>query len=181
MRTSIRRFSWTDSRAESEQGITIDVDYRYFQTARRRFIVADTPGHEQYTRNMATGASTADLAVILVDAKEGSPGTDTAPLLCRQPARHSPHAVLAVNKMDLVGWDQRVFDAIVSRFGDHAERLGFVRVDAIPVSAVTGANIFRGRPPHAVVQGPDTDRDFSNRRTPVEIPQPGTSACRSRQ
>ena len=139
--------------AESEQGITIDADYRYFQTARRRFIVADTPGHEQYTRNMATGASTADLAVILVDARKG---------VLAQTRRHSyvasllgiPHAVLAVNKMDLVGWDQRVFDAIVSRFGDHAERLGFVRADAIPVSAVTGANIFEAGRHMPWYQGP---------------------------
>ena len=127
--------------AEREQGITVDVAYRFFSTTRRRFIVADTPGHEQYTRTMVTGASTADLAVILVDARKG---------VLAQTRRHSfvasllgiPHAVLAVNKMDLVDWDQRVFDAIVSRFSDHSEKLDFTRVDAIPVSAIAGANIF---------------------------------------
>src|ERR671939_609222 len=99
-------------RAEREQGITIDVAYRYFATPRRRFILADTPGHVQYTRNMVTGASTADLTVILVDARNG---------VTEQSRRHSfiasllrvPHLILAVNKMDLVGWDERVYQAIV--------------------------------------------------------------------
>src|SRR6202167_5936050 len=98
-------------RAEREQGITIDVAYRYFSTARRKFIIADTPGHEQYTRNMATGASTADLAIILLDARKG---------VLQQSRRHAyiasllgiPHIVAAVNKMDLAGYDERVFDAI---------------------------------------------------------------------
>ena len=100
--------------AEREQGITIDVAYRFFSTDKRKFIVADTPGHEQYTRNMVTGASTADLAVILIDARKG---------VLTQTRRHSylvqlmgiRHAVLAVNKMDLVGWSRETFDAIVCR------------------------------------------------------------------
>ena len=140
-------------RAEREQGITIDAAYRYFSTAGRRFIVADTRGHELFTRNMATGASAADLAVILVDARKG---------VLAQTRRHSlvasllgiRHAVLAVNKMDLVGWDQRIFDAIVSRFDDHAARLGFARVDAIPVSAITGANVFEAGRHMAWYEGP---------------------------
>ena len=102
-------------RAEREQGITIDVAYRYFATPRRKFIIADTPGHVQYTRNMVTGASTADLAVILIDAKRG---------VQTQSKRHAfiasllgtPHVVVAVNKMDLVGYDEAVFDAIVDEF-----------------------------------------------------------------
>src|SRR5512142_128245 len=102
-------------RAEREQGITIDVAYRYFATAQRRFIIADTPGHEQYTRNMVTGASTADLAIILVDARKG---------VVAQSKRHAfissllgiPHVVVCVNKMDLVDFDERVFDAIVEDF-----------------------------------------------------------------
>ncbi len=127
--------------AEREQGITIDVAYRYFSTDRRRFIVADTPGHEQYTRNMATGASTADLAVVLVDARKG---------ILAQTRRHAfiasllgiPHVVLAVNKMDLVDWDRRVFESVAAGFREHAALLSFDRVDAVPVSAITGANVF---------------------------------------
>ena len=119
-------------RAEREQGITIDVAYRYFATPRRKFIVADTPGHVQYTRNMVTGASTADLAVILVDARKG---------LVEQSRRHAflskllrvPHLVLAVNKMDLVGWDEQVFRAIVDAFPFEAT--------AIPISALHGDNV----------------------------------------
>jgi bifunctional enzyme CysN/CysC len=119
-------------RAEREQGITIDVAYRYFATPRRKFIVADTPGHVQYTRNMVTGASTADLAVILVDARKG---------LVDQSRRHAflsrllrvPHLVLAVNKMDLVGWDEGVFRAIVDAFPYDAT--------AIPLSALHGDNV----------------------------------------
>ena len=102
-------------RAEREQGITIDVAYRYFQTTRRKFILADTPGHEQYTRNMVTGASTADVAIVLVDARQGP---------TEQSRRHTflasllriPHLVVAINKMDLVDWDEAVFDAIVGDF-----------------------------------------------------------------
>ena len=126
--------------AEREQGITIDVAYRFFATERRKFIVADTPGHEQYTRNMATGASTADLAVILVDARKG---------LLVQTRRHSyivsllgiRRVVLAINKMDLVGYDQAVFNAITADYQTLAERLGIDRVVAIPVSAVNGDNV----------------------------------------
>ncbi len=126
--------------AEREQGITIDVAYRYFQTSRRRFIVADTPGRVQHTRNMATGASNADLALVLVDARKG---------VLTQSLRHSaiasllgiPHVVLAVNKMDLVDWDEGVFEAIEETFRRHAARLAFAIVDAVPVSAVTGANV----------------------------------------
>jgi bifunctional enzyme CysN/CysC len=116
--------------AEREQGITIDVGYRFFSTPRRRFIIADTPGHEQYTRNMATGASTADLAVILVDATKG---------LLRQTYRHSAivalmgiqHVVLAVNKMDLVDYQEERFGEIVAAYATMAERLGLAAVTAI--------------------------------------------------
>ena len=126
--------------AEREQGITIDVAYRFFSTPSRRFIVADTPGHEQYTRNMATGASTADLAVLLVDARKG---------LLVQTHRHSrivamlgvKHVVLAVNKMDLVDWDRRIFEDIVVKYHQFAAGLGFSSAHAIPTAATTGANI----------------------------------------
>jgi len=126
--------------AEREQGITIDVAYRYFATNRRAFIVADTPGHEQYTRNMATGASTADLAILLVDARKG---------LLVQTRRHAfiasllriPHIVLAVNKMDLVGFDEKVFRGIERAFSDLAAGLGFSSLTAIPVNARGGDNI----------------------------------------
>ena len=128
--------------AEREQGITIDVAYRFFATPNRRFIVADTPGHEQYTRNMATGASTADLAVLLVDARKG---------LLTQTFRHSRivallgvrHVVLAVNKMDLAGWDRDRFEAIVADYTRFAETLGFAEIQAIPLSALTGENVTR--------------------------------------
>jgi sulfate adenylyltransferase large subunit len=124
-------------RAEREQGITIDVAYRYFATARRTFILADTPGHEQYTRNMATGASTADVAVLLVDARHG---------VREQTARHARIArllgistfVLAVNKMDLVGFDEDVFTGI---HADLPEALAGARVQAIPISALDGDNV----------------------------------------
>ncbi|WP_375456778.1 sulfate adenylyltransferase subunit CysN [uncultured Methylobacterium sp.] len=126
--------------AEREQGITIDVAYRFFSTDRRSFIVADTPGHEQYTRNMATGASTADVAVILVDARQG---------LTRQTRRHAllvsmlgiRRVVLAINKMDLVGWSQATFDAIVAGFSAFAETLGFAEIRPIPLSAKNGDNV----------------------------------------
>jgi bifunctional enzyme CysN/CysC len=126
--------------AEREQGITIDVAYRYFSTERRKFIVADTPGHEQYTRNMATGASTADLAVILVDARKG---------VLTQTRRHSflvhllgvTQVVLAVNKMDLVGWDEAVFRRIDADFRAYAAQLGLAEVVSIPLSALDGANV----------------------------------------
>src|ERR1700743_1258470 len=126
--------------AEREQGITIDVAYRFFSTDKRKFIVADTPGHEQYTRNMVTGASTADLAVILVDARKG---------VLTQTRRHSylakligiRHIVLAVNKMDLVGYDQATFDAIVAEYRAFAQSIGLESFTAIPISGLKGDNI----------------------------------------
>ena len=127
-------------RAEREQGITIDVAYRYFATARCKFIIADTPGHVQYTRNMVTGASTADLAVVLVDARHG---------VVEQSRRHAfvaallglPHVVVAVNKMDLVDFDRARFEAIEHDFRTLAERLGLGDVTAIPMSALHGDNV----------------------------------------
>lgn len=127
-------------RAEREQGITIDVAYRYFSTPNRKFIIADTPGHIQYTRNMVTGASTADLAIILIDARKG---------LVEQSRRHAtivsllrvPHVVLAVNKMDLVDWSEEVFSEIATAFREFAARLDFADVTAIPMSALTGDNV----------------------------------------
>jgi bifunctional enzyme CysN/CysC len=126
--------------AEREQGITIDVAYRFFSTERRKFIVADTPGHEQYTRNMVTGASTADLAVILIDARKG---------VLTQTRRHSflvhllgiTRVVLAVNKMDLVGYAHERFAAIVADYREFATRIGITDITAIPLSAVHGDNI----------------------------------------
>jgi bifunctional enzyme CysN/CysC len=126
--------------AEREQGITIDVAYRFFTTERRKFIVADTPGHEQYTRNMATGASTADVAVILADARKG---------VLTQTRRHSfivamlgiKHVALAVNKMDLAGYDQAVFDRIAAEYREFAASLGLTDVAAIPISALRGDNV----------------------------------------
>jgi bifunctional enzyme CysN/CysC len=126
--------------AEREQGITIDVAYRYFATERRKFIVADTPGHEQYTRNMVTGASTAELAVILVDARLG---------VLTQTRRHSylvqllgiRNIVLAVNKMDLVNYDQARFDAIVGEYREFADRIGMGGFVALPISGLLGDNI----------------------------------------
>jgi bifunctional enzyme CysN/CysC len=126
--------------AEREQGITIDVAYRFFSTDRRKFIVADTPGHEQYTRNMATGASNSELAVILVDARKG---------VLIQTRRHSyiasllgiRHVVLAVNKIDLVGYSQSVFEAIAAEFSDFAQKLTFASLVSIPISARFGDNV----------------------------------------
>jgi sulfate adenylyltransferase large subunit len=127
-------------RAEREQGITIDVAYRYFSTPKRKFIIADTPGHIQYTRNMVTGASTADLAVILVDARKG---------VLEQSRRHAflasllqiPHLAVAVNKMDLVDYDETVFNAIVEEFGGWASKLDVHDVGFFPISALHGDNI----------------------------------------
>ncbi|GGP39363.1 sulfate adenylyltransferase subunit 1 [Streptomyces abikoensis] len=127
-------------RAEREQGITIDVAHRYFATPRRRFVLADTPGHVQYTRNMVTGASTAELAVVLVDARNG---------VVEQTRRHAavaallrvPHVVLAVNKMDLVGYAESAFAAIAGEFGAYAASLGVPEVTAIPISALAGDNV----------------------------------------
>ncbi len=132
-------------KAEREQGITIDVAYRYFSTSRRKFIIADTPGHEQYTRNMATGASTADVAVVLIDARaylrEGK--------LLPQSRRHTyiasllgiPHVVAAVNKMDLVGYSEETFRAIRAEFVEFSTQLGLKSVTVIPVSALEGDNV----------------------------------------
>ncbi|NLU65872.1 GTP-binding protein [Streptomyces sp. HNM0574] len=127
-------------RAEREQGITIDVAYRYFATPKRRFILADTPGHVQYTRNMVTGASTAELAVVLVDARNG---------VVEQTRRHAavaallrvPHVVLAVNKMDLVDYEEAVFARIAREFTEYAASLGVPEVTAVPISALVGDNV----------------------------------------
>ena len=131
--------------AEREQGITIDVAYRFFSTDKRKFIVADTPGHEQYTRNMATGASNADLALVLIDARKG---------VLTQTRRHSfilsligvKHVVLVVNKIDLVDYDEAVFDKIVAEYRAFAEPLGFKTLAAVPVSALRGDNMLAQSP-----------------------------------
>jgi sulfate adenylyltransferase subunit 1 len=165
-------------RAEREQGITIDVAYRYFQTKRRKFIIADTPGHEQYTRNMVTGASTADLSVVLVDARKG---------VSEQTRRHAyiasllriPHLVVCVNKMDLVGYDEAVYEQIVDELTDWAARLDIWDITFIPISALHGDNVVRrstnmhwyGGPPllyhleHVVIA---TDRNLVDVRFPVQ-------------
>jgi bifunctional enzyme CysN/CysC len=164
--------------AEREQGITIDVAYRFFSTDRRKFIVADCPGHEQYTRNMATGASTADVAVVLVDARKG---------LLTQTRRHSyicallgiRHVVLAVNKMDLVGFDQAVFEGIERQYRALAAQLGIAHVEAIPLSALQGDNViagsahmpwYAGKPLLQVLEGIDAVDDAAARpfRLPVQ-------------
>jgi len=132
-------------KAEREQGITIDVAYRYFSTTRRKFIIADTPGHEQYTRNMATGASTADVAIVLIDAK----AFERAGELLPQSRRHTyiasllriPHVVAAVNKMDLVDYSEDVFRKVSMEFTALAEKLGLKSVEVIPVSALAGDNV----------------------------------------
>ena len=139
--------------AEREQGITIDVAYRFFATDHRKFIVADTPGHEQYTRNMATGASTADAAVILVDASQG---------VLTQTRRHSficsllgiKHVALAVNKMDLVGYNKDTFNSIVADYRTFAEQLNFDSITAIPVSALEGDNVIERSAKTAWYSGP---------------------------
>src|SRR5207253_2722051 len=126
--------------AEREQGITIDVAYRYFATPKRKFIIADTPGHEQYTRNMVTGASTASLAVILIDARKG---------VLTQTRRHSylvsligiKHIVLAINKMDLVAWSRDVFDTILQEYREFAAQIGLESIVAFPIAALHGDNI----------------------------------------
>jgi len=165
-------------RAEREQGITIDVAYRYFQTPRRKFIVADTPGHEQYTRNMVTGASTADLAIVLVDARKG---------VSEQTRRHAyissllrtPHLVVAVNKMDLVGYDEAVFDQISDELSDWAARLGIADITFIPIAALHGDNVVDRSTQMPWYDGPtllyhlehvciSTDRDLVNVRFPVQ-------------
>jgi sulfate adenylyltransferase large subunit len=165
-------------RAEREQGITIDVAYRYFQTARRKFIIADTPGHEQYTRNMVTGASTADVSIVLVDARKG---------VSRQTRRHAfisallriPHMVVCVNKMDLVDYDEAVFEQIVDELTDWAARLDIPDISFIPISALHGDNVversqnmdwYGGGPllyhlEHVVIA---PDRNLSDVRFPIQ-------------
>ncbi|WP_230427397.1 sulfate adenylyltransferase subunit 1 [Collimonas humicola] len=135
--------------AEREQGITIDVAYRYFATPKRKFIIADTPGHEQYTRNMVTGASTADAVIILIDVSKVKLGDDGSVELLTQTKRHSTiahllqieHVVVAVNKMDLVNYDQTVYDRIVAAYQEFAEQLGLRDVRPIPLSALAGDNV----------------------------------------
>ena len=127
-------------RSEREQGITIDVAYRYFATPKRKFIIADTPGHIQYTRNMVTGASTANLAIILIDARKG---------MLEQTHRHSfiasllgiPHAVVCINKMDLVNYDKEVYDKIVSDFKAFSSKLEIRDIQFVPISALNGDNV----------------------------------------
>ncbi|GAB0149508.1 MULTISPECIES: sulfate adenylyltransferase subunit CysN [Marichromatium] len=162
--------------AEREQGITIDVAYRFFTTDRRKFIVADTPGHEQYTRNMATGASTAEAAVLLADARKG---------VLTQTRRHSyivsllgiRHLVLAVNKMDLVDWDRETFERISADYRAFAARLGIDAVTCIPVSALTGDNVtaasermpwYDGPTLLGYLEGVDVERDL--RAGPFRMP-----------
>ena len=139
--------------AEREQGITIDVAYRFFSTDRRKFIVADTPGHEQYTRNMVTGASTADVAVILIDARKG---------VLTQTRRHSyivsllgiRHVVLAINKMDLVDYSKERFDAIVQEYGEFAAQIGLSDITPVPLSALKGDNMLERSTRTAWYAGP---------------------------
>jgi bifunctional enzyme CysN/CysC len=140
-------------RAEREQGITIDVAYRYFATPRRKFIIADTPGHLQYTRNMVTGASAADLAIILVDARTG---------VVEQTRRHAfvssllrvPHFVIAINKMDLVDYDENAYERIAADFGSWAARLDVHDIRFIPVSALHGDNVVQRSPRMPWYDGP---------------------------
>lgn len=165
-------------RAEREQGITIDVAYRYFATPRRKFIIADTPGHIQYTRNMVTGASTANLAIILVDARQG---------LVEQSRRHAfiasllriPHVVFAVNKMDLVAWSEATFRAIEAEFRAFSTQLDVPDIAFIPVSALTGANVVEPSAEMPWYRGPTLlhhletvpltrDHDLTDVRFPVQ-------------
>ena len=150
-------------RAEREQGITIDVAHRYFATPRRRFILADTPGHEQYTRNMVTGASTAEVAIVLVDARHG---------VVEQTRRHAAvaallrvgHVVLAVNKMDLVGWSEEVFDRIVADFDCFASKIGLGAVTPLPLSALHGDNVVEPSERLAWYAGPPLLEHLETRR-----------------
>jgi len=165
-------------RAEREQGITIDVAYRYFHTPRRKFIIADTPGHEQYTRNMVTGASTADLSVVLVDARKG---------VLEQSRRHAviasllqvKHLVLCVNKMDLVDFDEDTFDEICAEFTEFAAKLEIDDLTFIPVSALHGDNVVAHSPSTPWYEGPTllhhlehvyigSDRNLIDVRFPVQ-------------
>src|SRR5438552_3120041 len=162
---------------EREQGITIDVAYRYFATPKRRFIIADTPGHEQYTRNMVTGASTADLSVILVDATRG---------ISEQTRRHAavaallaiPHVVVAVNKMDQVGFDRAIFEEIAADFAAIAQSLGLADISVIPISALEGDMVvnrgnrlewYEGPTLLEVLEGADTDQPSGSLRFPVQL------------
>ena len=152
--------------AEREQGITIDVAYRYFATPKRKFIIADTPGHEQYTRNMVTGASTADAVIILIDVSKVKLGDDKnaggSVELLTQTKRHSTiahllrieHVIVAVNKMDLVNYDQRVYDRIVAAYRQFAQQLGLKDVRAIPLSALAGDNVVQASDRMPWYQGP---------------------------
>jgi bifunctional enzyme CysN/CysC/sulfate adenylyltransferase subunit 1 len=165
-------------RSEREQGITIDVAYRYFATPRRKFIIADTPGHVQYTRNMVTGASTADLGLVLVDARQG---------LTEQSRRHAvilsllrvPHLVLAVNKMDLVDFSEDVFEAIQGEFKSFATKLTIPDLTVIPISALKGDNVVARSDNMKWYDGPSlmhhlenvhvaSDRDLVDTRFPVQ-------------
>jgi sulfate adenylyltransferase subunit 1 len=165
-------------RAEREQGITIDVAYRYFATPKRKFIIADTPGHVQYTRNMVTGASTANLAIILVDARNG---------VLEQTIRHSyiatllgiPHIVICVNKMDLVDYSQEVFEGIRQQFDPFKSKLNIADVRFIPISALKGDNVVDRSTGITWYDGPTllelletidirSDADLKNRRFPVQ-------------
>ena len=165
-------------RSEREQGITIDVAYRYFATPNRKFIIADTPGHVQYTRNMVTGASTADLGLVLVDARQG---------LTEQSRRHAvilsllrvPHLVLAINKMDLVDYDQEVFDRIHREFTSFATKLSIPDLEVIPISALKGDNVVIRSENMPWYQGSSlmhhlenvhvaSDRDLIDARLPVQ-------------
>jgi bifunctional enzyme CysN/CysC len=166
-------------RAEREQGITIDVAYRYFSTPKRKFIIADTPGHIQYTRNMVTGASTADLALVLVDARKG---------IVEQSRRHAflcsllrvPHLVLCVNKMDLVDWSQDVYERIVAEFTAFAAKLDVTDLAIIPISALHGDNIVTRSTNMPWYEGPSllhhlehvhiaSDRNLVDVRFPVQF------------
>ena len=165
-------------KAEREQGITIDVAYRYFSTPRRKFIIADTPGHEQYTRNMATGASSANLAIVLVDARNG---------ILTQTKRHAfitsllgiQHIVVAVNKMDMVEYSEKVFEKIRQDFLDYAAKLNVSDIRLVPVSALLGDNIVRksnnmpwyhGQPILDILEEVEflTDRNLVDLRFPVQ-------------
>ena len=164
-------------RAEREQGITIDVAYRYFHTPKRKFIIADTPGHEQYTRNMVTGASTADVALILIDARKG---------VLEQSRRHAfiasllaiPHLIVCVNKMDLVDWDREVFERITDEFSAWASRLNVTDISFMPISALHGDNVVERSEQHAVVRGQlaavrARARPRRRRPQPDRLPLPG--------
>jgi sulfate adenylyltransferase subunit 1 len=148
--------------AEREQGITIDVAYRYFATPKRKFIIADTPGHEQYTRNMVTGASTADAVIILIDVSKVKLGDDGSVDLLIQTKRHSTiahllqieHVVVAVNKMDLVNYDQTVYDRIVAAYQAFAQQLGLKDIRPIPLSALAGDNVVTRGEKLSWYQGP---------------------------